>query len=131
MNIVQKIICGIGGMVLLYFIFNISIGDRVDYVIVKHKDRLVEYICKDREELKDIVLKSNNDVLFFDGEYFYDEPPTYKGDSRVKLVKWDTKVVRGDMDSWDYFWSIFAVLICVLILCGATSSTDDDYEYDM
>jgi hypothetical protein len=126
MNIIQKVICGLGGLFLICFIFNTTIGDRVDYVIVKHQDRLVEYVCKDRAERDEIILKSNNDVLFFDGQYVYDEPPTYKGDNRVNIVKWGDKVVRGDMDSGQYFLSIIGILLCVL--CGiASDSSGDDY----
>lgn len=130
MNIIQKIICGLGGLFLIWFMTNTTIGDPVEYVVVKYEDRLVEYICKDRAELDYLVLKSNNDVLFFDGEYFFDEPPTNRVNSRVNIVKRDTKVVRGDVHVGEYIISIMGILFCVLVLCGiASPSSGDDYPY--
>jgi hypothetical protein len=130
MNTAQKVICFLGALVVLYFCISVEIGQRVTVLTVKYNDNLVEYIPHSREESEHLKLKSNNNVLFFDGQYFYDEAPTHKEGSRVNLVKEDTKVINGDMDGGDFFLIVSFIGICVLFGCGmASPNTGDYYDY--
>ena len=92
-------------------------GTQVYNVKVKYKDNLVSYSCKDKSEYYNILLKSRNDILFYDGEYFYDQAPTNKKDAKCKVVDFNSEIVGGNIDSDDYYR---AVILLILLTIGIT-----------
>lgn len=129
MNTAQKVICFLGALVVLYFCTSVEIGQRVIVLTVKYNDNLVEYIPKSYDEAEHLKLKSNNNVLFFDGQYFYDEAPVNKENSRVNLVKEDTRTVNGDMDGGQFMVVLILLLFCVLF-AYSMASPDSGSRYD-
>jgi len=130
MTTLQKILCGMGIFAILYMFATTTTGDCKTFVKVKYNDRLVEYACKDKKEFDNLHLLSINDILFFDGEYFFDEPPTNRTNSRVRIVKWENRVVNGDMTEGELWGGVFLIALCTLIICGIVNPSDgDDYYY--
>ena len=130
MNTAQKIICTIGALIALFMFTSIETGNYYDVVTVKYQDNLIEYKCKDRKECDNLILKSENNVLFFDGQYFYDEAPNNKEGSRVNLVKRETVNIGGDMSRGEFCGLFIMLLICVAVACGmASPNTGDYYDY--
>jgi hypothetical protein len=131
MNTAQKVICAIGAFLALYLFFCVDAGDYAHVVTVKYNDNLVEYKCKSHEEYEHLKLKSDNNVLFFDGEYFFDEAPTHKASTRVNLVKGEVRNFGGDVSRGEYAGLFLILFLCVAVGCGmaAPPSGYDDYYY--
>jgi len=129
MNTAQKVISALGLCVTLYFALTLTVGKNVPHVTVKYQNRLLVVPCQSTDEQRNLILKSNNDVLFFDGEYFYDDVPSNPESNRAKIINYYDKVVGGDMHFGGYLAAIFT---CLLItgLAMAFASADGVGGYD-
>jgi hypothetical protein len=114
MNFKQKIACILGICAIVYLCITVDVGEPTKKLVVKYDDRLVEYVCKDFKEAEDLLLKSKNEVLFFDGEYFYEEPPTHdRNKTRATIVKEERAVIKGDISPSEFFLMMVATLAVV------------------
>lgn len=127
MNIAQKIVTVLAVIALLYVLFGIDYKEKTHKCKIVFNDRLVEITVKD-EALADLRLKSDNGILFTDGEYFYDEPPTFQRDKqRTKIVSIDT---YNGWEPNDMYGLILMMIILHLSLFKMVSDdSDDDYFY--
>lgn len=127
MNIAQKIITALAILALSYVFFGIEYKEKTHKCKIVFNDRLVEIIVKDKD-FDELRLKSDNGILFTDGEYFYDEPPTIQKDiQRTKIVSIDT--YRG-WEPNDMYGLIFVVILLHLALFKMFSDEpDDEYFY--
>ena len=131
MNNIQKIILVIGLIIAAIVFFSNDVGQIVPYIRVKHDDRIVEVMLKSEDELTDLIRKSQQNCLFFDGEYFFDAPPTkaIRENCRTYIIDGDRKIINGDMGAGDFYFIITMILLftSVFVLFAAEPFTVDDY----
>lgn len=125
MNKIQKYIIAIAVMVIAIMVITHDPLEEYTKVTVKYNDNLVTTSVK-KEEWKNIKLKSDNDCLYFDGEYFFDEPPFNKS-CKVKILDYE-EVNKNSKE--DHIFSIIAVIMCSLVcmlFADPKTMADDDY----
>lgn len=127
------VVIGLTIIALLYFFFNNTIGTSGYNVVVKYKDNLINYRTFDKKEIDLLRLKDNNDCLFFDGEYFFDQAPSQniKPHTKVNLIKVDNVVFDGDFDLIGFIGCIIGIfMIGAFVLMIVNSDGGGDYYYD-
>lgn len=130
MTTLQKVIGVLGIAFLIYFFFANTIGDDFSFVRVKYADRIVEVQYKTEEEYHSIIRRSNNDCLFFDGEYFFDEPPTLslRPILKTKVIDNDSRVINGDYTIERFIGTIIGIIIATVILLVMVIPSSGDYH---
>lgn len=128
------VVIGLTIIALLYFFFNNTIGTSGYNVVVKYKDNLINYRTFDKDEIKQLILKADNDCLFFDGEYFFDQAPSQniKPHTKVKIVKIDYGVVfDGDYDLIGFIGCIIGIIVlgAFVLMIANSDGGGDDYYY--
>lgn len=128
----NKVILILGLIILVLFcIFN-TIGEEVTIFTIKYQDNLVKYECNSKEEKEEIILKSQNDCLYFDGMYFYTEVPstTTKLLSKAEVVLWEKSIKNGTITSKEFYCGIFTIIFCTLVAALMLAPTDIPIDYD-
>jgi hypothetical protein len=132
MTTLQKILCGMGIFAILYMFATTTTGESRRVLTVKYNDNLYEYTCHDAKEHETIMLKDRHDILYFDGESFFDEAPTTntKKVSQAKIAKDVSKIIGGDMTDGQLGGLVFLIALCTLIVCCCANPSNDSYDYD-
>ena len=127
----QKIILGAGFICFMYIILTSEIGEKVPFVHVKYDDRIVEVTVKSESELEDLFRKSKANCLFFDGEYFFDDPPTksIRDNCRTFIIDGDRKIINGNTDNEGFIESLVMTILATsaILLMTVVDPPGDDY----
>lgn len=75
------------------------------------------------EELSEIYLKSNNDILFTDGEYFFESAPSNPSTYKCKIVE----TMKVQESSIDYKLCVFTGFIILLLFINVPP-TETSYD---
>lgn len=127
MNTAQKVIIFLAVTGLLFFLSSVEIGQEAKVLVVKYGETLVDYEVKPSDDLTRIRLKSKQDILFFDGQYFYDEVPKHKEGTKVSIVQEKDVIKGGDFTAKQVIILIFGVLLITFITYSVAS---DESDYD-
>tara|TARA_R110000868_G_scaffold12456_7_gene59520 strand:+ start:2326 stop:2730 length:405 start_codon:yes stop_codon:yes gene_type:complete len=129
MNTAQKIISFVGVSALLYVYFFIEVAVPTRVLTLVYKGNLVEYTCSDMREHEQIMLRNKEEILWFDGQTFYDQAPSSstRARSQVKVTK-DVQILKdGDMEDRDKAGLFWVLLIGFLVILLVAAPSDGDY----
>lgn len=120
---INKIITAITAIIFLYFAFHLEVGIKKEYVKVLYKNNITLHFCKDEAERKDLKLKSDYRILFFDGEYFFEEFPGKYGASNNKcvIVEDGTMLQEGNVSLFEYLFLLALIVFigyCACVIFG-------------
>lgn len=128
MNVFSKIVIAIGLLLILYIGFFLEAGEQVPVITIKYRGNLVEYQCRSADEYKELYLKNTHNILYFDGQSFFEEEPYINKESRLaSIVKVDNNhIINGDITKEGKGISIVVIVFAMLIMLILFNGIDDE-----